>query len=116
MFVAKLPEVDAPRDGETRQENSDIASSSTTTPEQPQYVVRRQKSGAVRIVVSLPLLEDMRGLELDVSERGLSLQSSPDALHQYHLTLQLDERVDAKTTKAKFNKAARELRVTLPVV
>jgi hypothetical protein len=132
IFVARLPEVDAPREGEQTSSSgsgskrnvaatSSTASSSaatagstdSSTAEQPRYTLKRA-SGAMHAIVSLPLVDDMRGLELDVSEQSLTLKSSADAAHQYILSLELEERVDTTAVKAKFNKAARELRVTLP--
>lgn len=83
-------------------------------PVTPSYTLKRLVSGAVRVVVSLPGLDTIRGLELDISEHEVSLRSAASAAHNYQLKVKFEQQINPDAVKAKFNKSASELRVTLP--
>jgi len=106
------PEKPAPTSTTTDSSSSVTSESSIVI---PTYTLKRLVSGAVRAIVSLPDLESMQGLELDISERELSLTSTADAKHCYRLKIKFEQSIHREAVKAKFNKSARELRITLPL-
>uniref|UniRef100_A0A4W4EPQ1 Protein kintoun n=1 Tax=Electrophorus electricus TaxID=8005 RepID=A0A4W4EPQ1_ELEEL len=65
------------------------------------------------ITIDLPLLKSAGDADLNVSERNLVLQSQKPA---YRLELQLSYPVDGDKGDAKFNKAKKQLIITLPVL
>ncbi|XP_030071045.1 protein kintoun [Microcaecilia unicolor] len=65
------------------------------------------------VTIDLPLLKSAEQATLDVTEKHLSLESrKPD----YCLQISLPYRVDENQGTAKFNKAKKQLVITLPVV
>jgi hypothetical protein len=90
------------------------SSTSSASDVVPTYTLKRLVSGAVRAVVSLPELDSMQGLELDISEHELSLSSTASAKHSYRLKIKFEQSINREGVKAKFKKDAKELRITLP--
>jgi dynein assembly factor 2 len=69
---------------------------------------------ALVIDISLPLLSSAAPIQLDIFEKQLMLVSDKPA--KYKLAIDLPYPVDENQGSAKFDKAHRKLRVTLPVV
>ena len=63
------------------------------------------------VVVDLPGVEDMKGLDLDVQATTLRLESEA-----YRLCLPLPHEVDAARGKAAWEGKHRRLKVTLPII
>ncbi|XP_062863886.1 protein kintoun [Trichomycterus rosablanca] len=64
------------------------------------------------ITIDLPLLKSAADVDLDVTEKTLTLESRKPA---YKLELELSYPVDDDRGDAKFNKAKKQLTITLPV-
>ncbi|XP_076834273.1 protein kintoun [Brachyhypopomus gauderio] len=107
------------------------SSSLPTQPTKPNYIIKyrsvvdlqdyrcsRDSAPSPRpkeivVTIDLPLLKSAGDAELDISERKLVLESQKPA---YKLELQLSYPVDGDRGEAKFNKAKKQLIITLPVL
>ncbi|KAL7873527.1 hypothetical protein AOLI_G00125980 [Acnodon oligacanthus] len=65
------------------------------------------------VTIDLPLIKSAGGIDLNVTERCLVLESQKPA---YKLELQLSYPVDDDKGHAKFNKTKKQLTITLPVL
>ncbi len=65
------------------------------------------------IAINLPLLKSAKQVDLDIFEKHLQLKSESPA--KYQLSLNLPYEVDENKGSAKFDKAKKQLQVTLPV-
>ncbi|XP_030641233.1 protein kintoun [Chanos chanos] len=74
---------------------------------------RSPRPKAIVVTVDLPLLKSAADASLDVSEKRLLLESQKPA---YKLELALAYPVDENKGEAKFNKAKKQLTITLPVL
>jgi hypothetical protein len=73
-----------------------------------------QEPDSVKLTVSVPRLESMQGVNLDVTERGASL-AFPSGAGLKPLQVQLPTAVVPVGAKAKFSKKRCEIAVTLPL-
>lgn len=72
----------------------------------------RERPNALVVRIYTPKIDSIAGAELDVSAEKVFFKV-PD---KYRLNLHLPYKVDSDDGKAKFDKAARKLEITLPVV
>jgi len=86
----------------------------------PEYVIKRLKGGRVSVVISLPELASMVGVDLDVSENQLKLGAGYTSAEvekcKYALTVNFTDKLDQSGVTAKFSKKKSELKVTIPTI
>jgi hypothetical protein len=99
-----LEQMEKNKAAEKKQDTSAGSASRTA----PQYTVACNPD--VRVVVSMPLLTSIKGVDLDVAARSLRVCSP-----EYLLECDLPCRVDPTQSKASFKKASRELVLTIPL-
>jgi hypothetical protein len=103
---------------------SNLASTKTSSAGTPQVNAKtpalkavdfnlNETSGGLQLVVSVPDLRSMEGVDLDVIERKVSLDF-PTNLGYRPLHVELPVAVAPTAVRAKFSKKSRELTVTLP--
>jgi hypothetical protein len=84
----------------------------------PEYQIKRLKDHRISVVILLPELESMVGVDLDVSESQMKLIAAyTNKVHekrQYVLTVNCTEKLEQSRVTAKFNKKKRELKVVIP--
>merc|ERR1719498_1989349 len=73
-----------------------------------------REDGALKLVVEVPGLTSMKGVDLDVAERHASLTFPPDSGLE-PLRAELPETVVPTAARAKFSKKTKSLAVTLPL-
>uniref|UniRef100_A0AAY4BV29 Protein kintoun n=1 Tax=Denticeps clupeoides TaxID=299321 RepID=A0AAY4BV29_9TELE len=83
----------------------------TKQPTRPHYTVKYRSD--IIITIELPLLRSAADAHLDVTEKRLLLISHKPA---YKLDLTLTYPVDESKGEAKFNKAKKQLTITLPIL
>merc|ERR1712031_80679 len=78
----------------------------------PEYVIKRLKEQRISVVISLPELASMVGVDLDVSENQLKLEAGyANAAGQkcrYALTMNFTDNLDQSAVSAKFSKKKHE--------
>ncbi len=88
-------------------------------PSEPHHVLKYRHTGSetigrpshVVVEIHLPLVADTKGIDLDVTERQLTL-SSP----QYRLSVPFSYPAAEEEATARFDKSTKELTVTVPVL
>lgn len=78
----------------------------------PQFVLNDVEDG-LQLIIQVPELESMRGVDLDVTERRASLVF-PASVSLKPLQVELPTAVVPTNVKAKFSKKTRQITVTLP--
>jgi len=109
---------------EVQETKADLASASTAAskaqvsadatpaaaePATPEHKLEKVEGG-VRVIVQLPLLEGMGGVELNVQPKCLELSAPP----HYQMHVDFDCAVDEDECRAKFNRKKRQLTITIP--
>jgi HSP20 family molecular chaperone IbpA len=72
-----------------------------------------EADGALQLVISVPGLASMQGVDLDVTERSASL-CFPSEVSLRPLKVQLPEAVQPTKVKAKFSRKTHQITVTMP--
>lgn len=81
----------------------------------PKYTIEQDgESKSLVLVVEVPGLESMKGVDLDVAEKSASLKF-PDSTNLGSLKAALPEAVAPTKTRAKFSKKTQRLTVTMPL-
>lgn len=100
--------------------DSDSASDVHVNETTPEYVIKRLKEKRISVVISLPELALMVGVDLDVSENQLKLgagyTNTAEEKFKYALTVNFTDKLDQGGVTAKFSKKKHELKVTIQTI
>mmetsp|Transcript_128763 Transcript_128763/g.223306 ORF Transcript_128763/g.223306 Transcript_128763/m.223306 type:complete len:534 (-) Transcript_128763:233-1834(-) len=97
--------------GKQQSEKKVAAKVSTSKP--PEFTLTREAEG-LQLVIAVPGLESMSGVDLDVTEQSASI-AFPASVGLKPLKVELSEAVIPTSVRAKFSKKNRQITVKLPV-